>query len=822
MWDSLKTTTGPSAHQLPPPELKKRPFLCTQTNPLSLPLKSSSTSANSSRNGSRDSNNDSDNHKQAYWQTDFDNRLNGLGIQNGPSRYEIRRGKTVPQPDVSGPRQLNPIMTWDTQPKRLDDKDYAGAAVLQLNASSYHVRQQDEGINALHWHPMSPKPRYLCIPAVHGAGSRGFCGSPPLDSDDLQVQAPPRNPRRLQPDDDAPWRPSSSVYGDRDDSSRHSRHHRKPSKYSRSRAPAKDMYGRPIALEISPPSSPELDPARYGTLLLTLIFSACLDLLFYVRNMRWFRFRTRLLIQCLACRPNSEDVSPIDDGPDMSQLELIRGARDTPTSQQQSQEHPRSHIPTMHREKPRDQDRQPWSIREVKSTDNLNNQSNPVNHLWEADEAQPRSYEKAQPAFGLTTIVTGPQAHRSGNPPSSFGQRIRKLARGKPDPVERRPPWNGASGRAPLVDPVHDDPSVAPLNLQRMVSKRIGRSGGVSPEASTGAAATVRRLLPSRSNQKLKDAYKTPSPEPQSRATSSHACPSPPYSSSPPETRSTHTAPLLTPNMMPDQHKAIKRKPSPSTHTSHASYASYSSSVYSALTDQTVTGQIPLLSAVEPTSLFAPEDPWVQPPSRFSVTTCNTTVPDTPGLFDQENRPPMPSAPKQLPSVMDRRRPVPGDESSKAPSDDPIVISMQSATLSSSRGGPDGIGLRRTNAERPVSTLSTDKALPPAPPEMQSANDRVAYLTARLDDLTHQRMNINRSIKQMTELMPTDNLLASTDVVRKREVEKKKVDGLREDLAEIQREEHDLGLKLYRANKRLEREGNYESSSLWVRRVTAA
>jgi chromosome segregation ATPase len=155
---------------------------------------------------------------------------------------------------------------------------------------------------------------------------------------------------------------------------------------------------------------------------------------------------------------------------------------------------------------------------------------------------------------------------------------------------------------------------------------------------------------------------------------------------------------------------------------------------------------------------------------------------------------------------MDRRRPVPGGDNFRRASNVPIIISMKSASPSN---------------DRPSSIISTDKALPPAPPEMQSANDRVAYLTARLDSLAHRRNNINKSIKQMTELMPTDRLLSNTDVIRKREIEKKKVEGLKEELAEIQREEHDLGLKLYRANKRLEREAAFEPSSLWVRRVTS-
>ncbi|KAJ3470869.1 hypothetical protein MRS44_000968 [Fusarium solani] len=423
MWDNLKTATGPSVHQLPPPELKKRQFLRpTQT----LPLSKSTSSVNKLRNSDEDQD-------RAFWQNDFDNRLNGLGIQNGPFKYEIRRGKTVPQPDVSGPRQL----------------------------------------------------------------------SPPLDSDDLRVRAPPRN-QRLKADDEAHWRPTSSIYGDEDDSNNnhsrshsHSRPHRKPSSTGRSKAkaPAKDMYGRPTAIEISPPSSPEFDAARNGG--------------------------------------NHEDVSPIDEAPDMSQLELLQDARHAPP---QSHAHPRSQIPTMRRDKARDQDHRPSPLRESKSIDQLRDQEKHGKHPWEGAAGQQAPSSKPPHTFGLTTTVTGPRALRPSNPPTTFGQRMRKL-RLKAEPVESRPPWNGASGRAPLVEPVRDDPSVAPLSLQRRVSKRVGLGGGTSPESPSGAASTVRRLLPSRSNQKLKDASKTPSPEPTSQAGTSHAYPSPPYSSSPPLSR---------------------------------------------------------------------------------------------------------------------------------------------------------------------------------------------------------------------------------------------------------------------------------------------
>lgn len=112
------------------------------------------------------------------------------------------------------------------------------------------------------------------------------------------------------------------------------------------------------------------------------------------------------------------------------------------------------------------------------------------------------------------------------------------------------------------------------------------------------------------------------------------------------------------------------------------------------------------------------------------------------------------------------------------------------------------------------------KPLPPAPHEQSSSNDRVANLNAQIQGLVHRRINITRSIKQMTELMPADNLLASEEVLRKREVEKQKVDTLRGELAEVQREEYELGLKLHRAYKRLDQDAEYEPTTLWVRRVT--
>jgi hypothetical protein len=111
------------------------------------------------------------------------------------------------------------------------------------------------------------------------------------------------------------------------------------------------------------------------------------------------------------------------------------------------------------------------------------------------------------------------------------------------------------------------------------------------------------------------------------------------------------------------------------------------------------------------------------------------------------------------------------------------------------------------------------KNLPITPAEAQS-QDLVSSLQAQLDDLANRRNNIQKSIKQMTQLMPKDSVLLTEDVRRKREAEKIKVEALRNEEADIKREEHDIGLRLHRAWKRRDKSAEYEPTGLWVRRVT--
>ena len=200
---------------------------------------------------------------------------------------------------------------------------------------------------------------------------------------------------------------------------------------------------------------------------------------------------------------------------------------------------------------------------------------------------------------------------------------------------------------------------------------------------------------------------------------------------------------------------------------------------------------------------------------------------------------------------MDRKRPklnTAEDRPRSSAAASPIVISFKDSYASSPaardrkavatgavggamKGGTGGgaaaaAAAARARAEHRLSGSSMmsdiNKTLPPAPPEASAdeARDRVGVLNAQLQGLGNRRINLNRCIKQMTELMPQDNVLDSAEVIYKREVEKKKVETLRVELADVQRQEYELGLKLHRAYKRMDRDADWERSALWVRRVT--
>ncbi|KAF3009150.1 hypothetical protein E8E14_001152 [Neopestalotiopsis sp. 37M] len=553
------------------------------------------------------------------------------------------------------------------------------------------------------------------------------------------------------------------------------------------------------------------------------------------------------------------DVSPIEDTE--NRLYIMNNPPAEPSAHQG-----RSNIPQMRRERRKNST---GAMFQPTNSPERPKQYRPHGKdvRWDPQTGEPTVGEKGRPSqidphnyvqrLATANAPTGAPQRPGQQPINPFGVRLKpaqQRARPNPPPEQiprsnpqaeqaSRPEWRGGSGRTALVDPVADNHSVAPLHIPRRSSKRTPRDPGVISPVSPGGSETTSpppmRTAPEKLDESRPKAMNvrittTPSSQQQKSRVDASSYPSPPLSddqSAPVKTaqapRSQQPAPTPTQSqekqaLLQANQKAIRRKPAGgSTHTLNLSV---SSSVYS---------QVDNHSPAVP-----PVDDRFQLPSRSAGNTgstptssansqTSTVVPPTrPTPTRQQSESPKPVAGD---SVLDRKRPVvKGYEDSirSQPSPEPIKINMGSPYYTTTPE-PKPTGARPMQYSNNVAlsilsmntTGSGDKDLPMVPPEL-SARDRVTFLNAQIEALGNRRININHAIKQMTELMPTDNVLASDAVIRKREAEKRKVENLRAELADVQREEYELGLKLHRAYKRLDRDAEYEPTTLWVRRVT--
>lgn len=199
------------------------------------------------------------------------------------------------------------------------------------------------------------------------------------------------------------------------------------------------------------------------------------------------------------------------------------------------------------------------------------------------------------------------------------------------------------------------------------------------------------------------------------------------------------------------------------------------------------------------TDLTLAEDDVNEPTSRFSVTTYNPTEAGSPTPSTRNSITPSPPA-----SII---------ETTSQPSEATLSV------MSRSRPVPSMMAPGKRPIRKPTpSEVPSEKALPPNPSEM-SAQDRIEMLEAKRNDLVRRRMNINTIINELTQVIQPSSV--AYDMAAREEV-KKTVTSLNTELAEIKKEEHDIGLKILRAWKKREKEDVYgQSSSLWVKRVTS-
>ncbi|KAJ9258580.1 hypothetical protein C8Q69DRAFT_502803 [Paecilomyces variotii] len=149
------------------------------------------------------------------------------------------------------------------------------------------------------------------------------------------------------------------------------------------------------------------------------------------------------------------------------------------------------------------------------------------------------------------------------------------------------------------------------------------------------------------------------------------------------------------------------------------------------------------------------------------------------------------------------------------------VSEMPSSVMGRRRPVPSSAASIKSTTRKPTpSEFQADKykSLPMAPIEVKYQS-RIDMLEAKREELKRRRISINAIIHELTQaVQPTSTVY---DLAARNEI-KKTVSSLNDELAEINKEEHDLGLKILRAWKKRDEECVYESgSSLWVKRMTS-
>ncbi|PWY92500.1 hypothetical protein BO70DRAFT_12480 [Aspergillus heteromorphus CBS 117.55] len=216
----------------------------------------------------------------------------------------------------------------------------------------------------------------------------------------------------------------------------------------------------------------------------------------------------------------------------------------------------------------------------------------------------------------------------------------------------------------------------------------------------------------------------------------------------------------------------------------------------------------PSISSIAPPRVDLPEPDWEsslvdlrlttdelaeEPASRFSATTYEPTETGSSIGSARVSLDGASQSTDNFASIMSRKRPVP---SAIAPGKKPTRKPTPSQALG--------------DAEAPK---EPDQVTPE-----QQIQGRIDALEARKDTLARRKTNINTIIYELTQAIQPSSI--AYDMAAKDEV-KRTVASLETELAEIKREEHEIGLKLFRAWKKRDDIGGYGGSSLWVKRVTS-
>jgi hypothetical protein len=411
--------------------------------------------------------------------------------------------------------------------------------------------------------------------------------------------------------------------------------------------------------------------------------------------------------------------------------------------------------------------------------------------------------------------------------------------------LPQREPWKGASGRSTIVNPVADNPSARtkPLTVPARPARRpVPEIHEEEEKASTAPSKPTLRTVSHDTSEMTSSADElhqepikpvvplkagrnsppgvSPTYSTQRRAVSSPVVPSPAMKSarSPSSIYSDLNKPLPTPaetsDDQPGSTDVAAKPPTPVPDTEFQAQSQslkmqeQPSSRFSATTYATTRHESPPGTPRMSTDVDPPPMPAIPPGSyRSQVSTTPPTKYDSPA--SNANTPPLSKAPSP---ILNRKRPVASqvDRSSINP-----YVYTTTPKITARKPTPSQVS--RSSVYSNDGGFGPSKALPVSPPELE-APDKVTALQARLDNLQRRRQNIQVILKELTQVIQPSSV--AYDLASRKEV-KKTVTSLENEMADIAKEEHEVGLKLHRAWKKRDEENAWGGGGgLWVRRVT--
>jgi hypothetical protein len=175
------------------------------------------------------------------------------------------------------------------------------------------------------------------------------------------------------------------------------------------------------------------------------------------------------------------------------------------------------------------------------------------------------------------------------------------------------------------------------------------------------------------------------------------------------------------------------------------------------------------------------------PSSRFSFTTYATDTTRDSRPSSSEDNVATPTAGEAQSPILGRKRPITSGYNTKATARKPIASQQLSPTSPINN-----------------SEWRDSKELPKIPQEVQS-EDLIENLLVQVDNLHARRATLHRVI---------------WDLTRSSSFSKPRLETMKSELADVQRQEHETGLRLHRAYRRRDRLEYREPTAMWVRRVT--